>query len=79
MPRVVATLTTIPGREKVLERTIACLLNQTVKLDKIYLTIAERNDRLNLNYSEPSEYLRRHCQIVKIPRDFGPITKLYGR
>jgi len=78
MRRTVATYTSLPGREEILEKSITSLLQQTVKLDVIYLTLPQEAERLGKKYQEPSEFLKQHCQIVRIEKDFGPITKIYG-
>lgn len=78
MVRIVASYTTLPGREETLEKSIKSLLDQTRKPDVIYLTLPEKAERLNLVYPEPSEFVKKHCKIVRIPKDYGPATKLYG-
>lgn len=76
--RVVASYTTLPGREDVLKTSITSLLNQTRPPDEIYLTIAEKAERLDLEYPEPSDFIKQHCRIIRIPKDHGPATKIYG-
>lgn len=76
--RVVATYTTLPGREQTLEESVKSLLEQTRKLDAIYIAIPNEAVRLGTQYSEPSDFLKESCVIVKPEQDYGPLTKLYG-
>lgn len=78
MQRIVASYTTLPGREDTLEKSIKSLLEQTRRPDVIYLTLPAKAERLNKEYPEPSDFIKQHCRIVRIPKDFGPATKLYG-
>lgn len=76
--RVVATYTTLPGREYTLEESIKSLLAQKRKLDVIYITIPKEAIRLGVCYTEPSDFLKKNCVIVTPDQDYGPITKIYG-
>lgn len=76
--RVVATLTTLPGRYKLLHRMLKSLQNQTVKFDCIYLAIPYKAKRLNQVYPELPTAIQKLCTIVRIDQDYGPICKLYG-
>jgi hypothetical protein len=80
MRRVVGTLTTIPPKyvncNKLLD-SLKSLNNQTYKLDKIYLTLPYRCERLNIDYPDVSEEIKSLCTIVRC-HDYGPITKLMG-
>lgn len=76
--RVVASLTTIPGREKKLLRTLRSLHAQTYKLDAIYLGIPQRSRRLGLPYPEFSQQIKDMCTIVICDADYGPGTKIIG-
>ena len=76
--RVVATLTTLPGRYEILTETIESLKNQTYKLDAIYLAVPKRAARLDLTYQELPDHIVRDCKIIHPPMDYGPVTKIYG-
>jgi len=75
--RVVATLSSLPGREDLLLKVLEALNNQTRKLDAIYLGIAEESIRLGEKYNLSPEH-KKLCTVVKMPKDYGPISKLYG-
>ena len=80
-PRIVVTLTTLPRRIEqltILESVLQSLNNQTVTPDAIYLSIPERASRLNQIYPTIPQSIANLCTIVKVPYDFGPVTKLYG-
>jgi hypothetical protein len=76
--KVVGTLTTMPHRyidnDKLLN-TLKSLNNQTYKLDKIYLGLPHRCERLNIDYPEVPDEIKNLCDIIRCP-DYGPITKI---
>jgi hypothetical protein len=76
--RVVATLTTMPDKyinsDKLLV-SLKSLNNQTYKLDKIYLGLPYKCERLNIDYPEISDEIKNLCTIVRC-EDYGPITKI---
>lgn len=76
--RVVATYTTLPSRYDVLQKSIKTMLNQTHKLDAIYVAIPKKATRLNKEYPPIPDELASLCTIVNIDTDYGPITKIYG-
>lgn len=78
IPRIVATYTTLPSRYEVLERSIQTLKNQSVPLQAIYVTLPKKARRLNQEYPEPPESLKKLCTIVRSDTDYGPLTKIYG-
>ncbi|MEM0354166.1 MAG: hypothetical protein QXW79_01155 [Thermoplasmata archaeon] len=75
--RVVASLTTIPYNYSTLLVTLKTLLNQTYRLDAIYLGLPKNCRRLNKEYPPIPSEIAEICTIVPC-EDFGPITKLYG-
>lgn len=76
--RVVASLTTIPGRYPKLLRTLRTLVAQDHPLDAIYLGIPEESRRLKQPYPElPSEILKL-VTVVPCSYDYGPATKIVG-
>lgn len=75
--RVVASLTTMPDNYKKLEKTISYLKEQTYPLDEIYLSLPYKSKRLDIEYPEPSDYIKNNCKIVRC-EDYGPITKIYA-
>ena len=78
MQRVVATLTTLPGRYEKLKEALLSLHAQSRPLDAIYLTLPAKVTRLNLTYPPLPESITKLCTIVNVPIDYGPITKLLG-
>lgn len=76
--RVIATLTTLPGREPKLFQTLKALNEQDYKLDKIYLTIPKISKRLGISYPEFSREIQELCTIVECDQDYGPLTKIVG-
>lgn len=76
--RVVASLTTIPGRYPKLLRTLNSLHAQDYKLDAIYLAIPPESRRLHQPYPELPLEIRRLCTIVPCEHDYGPCTKIVG-
>ncbi len=64
--RVVASLTTIPGRERKLLRTLQSLYTQTYKLDAIYLGIPKIARRLGRAYPEFSQDIKELCTICAL-------------
>jgi hypothetical protein len=76
--RVVATLTTMPDKyinsDKLLV-SLKSLNNQTYKLDKIYLGLPYRCERLNIDYPEIPDEIKALCSIIRCS-DYGPITKI---
>jgi len=76
--RVVGTLTTMPDKyvnSNKLLISLRSLNNQTYKLDKIYLGLPHRCERLNMDYPEISDEIKNLCTIIRCP-DYGPITKI---
>ena len=78
MVRVVATCTTIPTRYERLRKMIESLVNQTYKLDAIYVGLPKRSHRLNIDYPPLPDDIKKNCIVVSPKIDYGPITKLYG-
>jgi len=78
MVRVVATCTTIPTRYERLRKMIESLVNQTYKLDAIYVGLPKRSHRLKLEYPPLPDDIKKNCIVVVPKIDYGPITKLYG-
>jgi hypothetical protein len=78
-PRVVISLTTIPSRINEIEKCLHSLLNQTFKVDKIYLNIPYYSTREDKDYVIPL-FLEKMAAAGKISlircRDMGPATKL---
>lgn len=76
--RVVASLTTIPGRYPKLLRTLRSLHAQTYPLDAIYLGIPRESRRLKQQYPEIPKEITNLCTIVHCDYDYGPCTKIVG-
>ena len=76
--RIVATCTTLPDRYDTLIKTLHCLKNQDIKLDKIYVTIPYKATRLNKVYPKVPKEMRKLATIIRTKVDYGPLCKLYG-
>ena len=74
--RVIASLSTVPGRINNLSATIQSLLKQTHPPDEIVLAIPEFSIREERPYVVP-EYLLHfpRLRILRSQRDWGPATK----
>ena len=74
--RVIASLTTVPGRINNLRPTIRSLLKQTRPPDEIVLAIPEFSIREQRPYVVP-EYLLRlpRLRVLHCHKDWGPATK----
>ena len=68
----------MPRRYDVLQKSIEGLLNQTVKLDAIYITLPKKSRRLGIEYPPLPEYITKHCKVVHLEEDYGPVTKILG-
>jgi hypothetical protein len=77
-PRIVVTMTTLPGREDLITRACASIMNQTLKPDAIYLALPKISRRLKCPYPPMPALIGDNCIIVEPETDYGPITKLYG-
>src|SRR5438067_11544418 len=77
--RVIASLTTVPGRINNLRPTIRSLLKQTRPPDEIVLAIPEFSIREQRPYVVP-EYLLRlpRLRVLHCHKDWGPATKFIG-
>src|SRR6266704_5977365 len=77
--RVIASLTTVPGRINNLRPTIRSLLKQTRPPDEIVLAIPEFSVREQRPYVVP-EYLLRlpRVRVLHCAEDWGPATKFIG-
>src|SRR6476659_398652 len=75
-PRVIVSLSTVPGRINNLRATIRSLLKQTRPTDEIILAVPEFSIREKRPYVVP-EYLLRlpRLRILCSRRDWGPATK----
>ncbi len=76
--RVIATYTTLPSRYNILIKSIQTLLEQTHKLDAIYVAIPYHSRRLDKPYPTIPRELSNICTIVRTDEDYGPIMKVYA-
>lgn len=76
--RVVASITTIPGRYGKLIQTLKSLRAQDYPLDAIYLTIPKESHRLKQPYPELPVEIRQLCSVGSVDIDYGPCTKILG-
>ncbi|RKP03281.1 hypothetical protein CXG81DRAFT_2286, partial [Caulochytrium protostelioides] len=82
-PRVVASLSSFPGRLDVAYDTVKSLAESTVPFDKIYIHIPRSIKRLNITGPLPAvvdRMLATWPGLVEItrPEDYGPSTKVLG-
>jgi len=73
---VVISLTTIPSRITKIGPTIDSLINQSYKVDAIYISIPPFCDRLGTKY--PEYVFPPEVTIIHPSKDYGPATKLLG-
>lgn len=78
IPRVVASLTTIPGRYPKLLRTLRTLVAQDYRLDAIYLGVPQESRRLKQPYPELPPEVLDIVTVVPCEHDYGPATKIVG-
>lgn len=78
MPRTVVSYTTLPGRYDVLQKSVKSIIEQTLKPDKIYISIPEKSKRFGTVYPSLPDYIKNNCEIVKMDNDYGPLSKIYG-
>src|SRR6476620_7814025 len=75
-PRVIVSLSTVPGRINNLRATIRSLLKQTRPPDEIVLAIPEFSIREKRPYVVPKYLLRLpRVRILHCVKDWGPATK----
>lgn len=74
--RVVASLTTLPGRYDKLRESLKSLRAQTVPWDAIYLGLPKYAARLKQSYPPLPEDIAALCTIVPMEKDYGPVTKI---
>ena len=75
-PRVIVSLSTVPGRINNLRATIRSLLKQTRPPDEIILAVPEFSIREKRPYVVPQYLLRLpRLRILSSRRDWGPATK----
>lgn len=76
--RVVVSLTTLPSRledNKILP-TLKSVNRQTRKPDAVYLGLPRKAKRTGEYYPKPSQEILDLCTVVKLPYDFGPVSKI---
>lgn len=77
--RIVVSLTTSPTRIDKIKPVLDCVMNQTVKPDKIYLNLPHVFKRDNSVYSNIPDFITNN-KLIEITRceDMGPATKILG-
>lgn len=78
LPRVVLSLTTVPGRYEILYDTLRTLVNQDYPVAAIYLTIPKIAQRWGTPYPTLPQRILDMVTIVNIEEDYGPICKIIG-
>ena len=82
--QIVVSLTTSPSRIYLIEETLMSIINQNVKVDKIYVNIPPIFKRTGESYPDPKLIFKNNQQILDNVvwntncDDIGPITKLCG-
>ena len=82
MVKIIASITTIPSRNKLLKKCINSLLKQTYPVDKIILTIPKFCLRGNIKCKIPL-FLKKpkykdKIILVNPDKDYGPVMKYIG-
>lgn len=77
-PRVVISLTTVPGRYDKLLNTLSYLKQQDYPVSAIYLTIPAISRRFGKAYPDPPPEITKLVTVVRIEKDYGPICKIIG-
>ena len=77
-PRVVVTLTTLPGRIHQIRRVLESLLHQTLSADEIRVYTPTHSARERRAYATPPwlAAMAPRVRLVRIERDYGPATKV---
>ncbi|XJO76583.1 hypothetical protein BDV3_007091 [Batrachochytrium dendrobatidis] len=85
-PRIVASLSTFPGRMEQVRLSLGSLFAQSLSLDAIYIHIPDKIERFNLTIDEVE--LSKNIEELKVKfgsklhilrgKDYGPATKLLG-
>ena len=78
LPRVVISLTTVPGRYQILYDTLKTLVNQDYPVSAIYLTIPKIAQRWGTPYPALPQHILDMVTVVNIEEDYGPICKIVG-
>jgi len=74
--KIIISLTTIPSRINKLKPTLISLLDQTNKVDKIYINIPYKTIK-GKKYNIPEWLNKLHnIKINRVVKDYGPATKL---
>ena len=77
-PRVVVTLTTLPGRIHQIRKVLESLLEQTLNADEIRVYAPDRSSREQRMYETPPwlAAMAPRVRLVRGVEDYGPATKL---
>lgn len=77
-PRIVVSLTTSPTRIKKIKPVIDCMLNQTIKPDRIYLNLPHVFKRNESTFEMPLPQFITENELVYVNfcDDIGPATKI---
>lgn len=78
LPRVVLSLTTVPGRYEILYDTLRTLINQDYPVAAIYLTIPKIAKRWGTPYPALPQRILDMVTVVNVEEDYGPICKIIG-
>jgi hypothetical protein len=76
--RIVVTCTTLPNRYPSLLRTLKAMHDQDCHIDQIYVTLPYKAKRLNQIYPPLPDDIKNLATIIKIKKDYGPLTKMVG-
>ena len=77
-PRVVVTLTTLPGRIHQIRKVLESLLQQTLAADEIRVYTPTHSAREQRAYATPPwlAAMAPRVRLVRIEKDYGPATKV---
>ena len=79
MLRIVVSLTTTKNNINYIDNTINSIKNQTVKPNKIYITIPDYSNNKKKNIDIPKKLINdKDIQIIKYEKDYGKLLNILG-
>lgn len=80
--KVIASLTTLPGREASCRKTVRTLLQQTPSISQVRVMIPLTYMRLTQTYASEAiqalEAMSPRVKVFRVPKDYGPGLKFFG-
>jgi hypothetical protein len=79
MLRILVSLTTTKNNINYIDKTIDSIKNQTVKPNKIFITIPDYSNNKDKNISIPTKLINdKDIQIIKYEKDYGNLLNILG-